>query len=558
MFHALDHRLGHYLVLLVCGSLLFFPNLGAPSLWDIDEGNNATAAREMFQGDWTNPTFNYEIRTDKPALFYWLQMLGYAVFGINEFSARLPSAVCAVLVIFLTYELGRLAFHARTGFLAGIVLGSSLLFCGGAHFANPDLLLNACLTATMLLFWRDQVRNGRAWLWTVGITMGLAVLAKGPIGLILPWTIFLLYLTWLRRLGQLFDIRLPIGVAVFCLVGLPWYVWVTIETKGGFTRGFFLTHNLNRFAAPMENHSGPVFYYLGVLAVGLFPWSVLAVPIAWDFWKRHRERAIPPIGDGEARNGTTASAEPYRFLACWIAVYLVFFTIARTKLPNYVLPTYPAFALLIADFLVRWLEGKTTVPFWTLAVSLALLGVVGLAMAVAFPVAGGWIPLDVLRGRSFPGLEVGALFGVGLCAVALLAWPYLRTNRRQPFIVLVCVASVTFTATLFAWAPVALEPFKAPLPLASALDPDHPRRDIRLAAFDYFQPSLVFYCQRRVDRLKQADDAIQFLCFPIEAYLFVPETTWRELAPRVPVACREVYRHYDLYRHRTIVMVTNR
>src|SRR2546421_3482707 len=123
MFHAFPLRCRHYLLLLLLSMLLSLVNLGTPSLWDIDEGNNAEAAREMYEsGNWIVPTFNFVLRVDKPALLYWLQMLGYHFFGVSEFSARLPSALAALGAVLLTYELGRKMFSPVAGLYAGLVL----------------------------------------------------------------------------------------------------------------------------------------------------------------------------------------------------------------------------------------------------------------------------------------------------------------------------------------------------------------------------------------------------------------------------------------------------
>src|SRR5262245_2930852 len=150
MFQRLNHRLGHYALLLLIGAAMFLVNLGGPSLWDIDEGNNAEAAREMRERDnWVIPTFNYQLRVDKPALLYWLQIAAYEQFGVNEFSARLPSALAALLAVLFTYELGRRMFGAVTGLLGGLVLATAVTFSAAAHFANPDALLNA---STLLTF----------------------------------------------------------------------------------------------------------------------------------------------------------------------------------------------------------------------------------------------------------------------------------------------------------------------------------------------------------------------------------------------------------------------
>src|SRR5437660_7403198 len=143
MFQRCNHRAGHYVLLAVIAAGLFLPNLGGPSLWDIDEGNNAEAAREMLDsGNWVVPTFNFQLRVDKPALLYWLQIGAYRAFGINEFAARFPSAVAALVTVLLAYELARRMFGAATGLIAAIILVCTGGFCASAHFANPDSLLH--------------------------------------------------------------------------------------------------------------------------------------------------------------------------------------------------------------------------------------------------------------------------------------------------------------------------------------------------------------------------------------------------------------------------------
>src|SRR5262249_41651610 len=164
MFQRLNCRLGHYGLLLAVGAMLFLPNLGGPSLWDIDEGNNAEAAREMLaSGNPIVPTFNFELRVDKPALLYWLQIGAYQLFGVNEFAAGFPSALAALLAVFGTYEMGRRMFGAIPGLLAGLMLASTVLFCAAAHFANPDALLSACTLLAFLFFWNSFARGDRSW-----------------------------------------------------------------------------------------------------------------------------------------------------------------------------------------------------------------------------------------------------------------------------------------------------------------------------------------------------------------------------------------------------------
>src|SRR5262249_38047165 len=150
-------------------------------------------------GNWIVPTFNYRVREDKPALLYWLQIAAFHACGVNEFAARLPSALAALVAVLATYELGRRMFGPRAGLSAGVGLAGPGLFRAAAHFAHPDALLNAFTVLTLLLFWSAYQRGGRWWFAACGVTTGLATLAKGPVGLVLPAAVTVLFLLWQRE-----------------------------------------------------------------------------------------------------------------------------------------------------------------------------------------------------------------------------------------------------------------------------------------------------------------------------------------------------------------------
>lgn len=549
MFQAVYSRRLHYPLLLVAAFLLFFLNLGAPSLWDIDEGNNAEAAREMLEsGDWVVPTFNYQLRVDKPALLYWLQMTGYRLLGRNEFSARLPSALAALLAVLVAYELGRSMFGATEGLLGGLVLASSVAFCGAAHFANPDALLCLATLATLTLFWTDYARGGRSWFWTTALTSGLGVLAKGPVGFILPMAVIGLFLLWNRRLALLRDRRAIGGGLLLLLVIVPWYAWVASETRGGFLRGFLLQHNVNRFLSPMESHRGSILFYPAVLVVGMGPWSIFLGWIAW-FGSGARAR-----GDGTP--ASAALPDTYRFLWCWIAVYLLFFSLSATKLPNYILPLYPPLSLLTARFLERWRSGQIIVPtrLWD---SLGLLALTGVGVTLALLLVGERLPGDLLRGNYLPGLEYWAWIGLVPIAAVGLGCVALRRGRRDWFLAVLSVSAVCFTAAILGGASVALDRHKGPRDLVAQAGVCQPAREIRIGTYDYFQPSLVFYCEREIARLESASQTRDFLSMQLPVYLFVPESVWHTVRSTMPETCRVVARHYDLYRRCQVLVVSN-
>ncbi len=549
MLRRLDNRLGHYVLLLLVGSALCLPNLGGPALWDIDEGNNAACALEMYEsGNYITPSFNTKLRVDKPVLLYWLQVSAYRVFGVNEFAARLPSALASLLTLLVLYELGRRLFDRSAALLAGLVLAGSVSFTAAAHFANPDALLNLCTLGTLWCFWNHYKHEGW-WLLGSGVASGLGMLAKGPVALVLPLAVTLAFLLWCRQWRRLLDLRWLGASVVFLLVAAPWYIWVGMETKGEWLSGFFGRHNWDRALAPMENHGGPFYYYLLVLIAGLAPWSVFFGPTAWHTWKELRQTP-----DSSSPRDPRAVRQ---FLLCWIAVWFVFFTVVQTKLPNYILPAYPAVALLTASFLDDWRRGRIALPAWVMPTSLTCLALMGVGVCVALLIAGDAIPVPLLHGRRLPGLGAFSWLGGVFPAGALTAGWCLRRRWRGALIGAVAAAGVVFAGAIALWGVDPVDRLKATRPLARALPDDQLLREVRVGALDYFQPSLVFYCQREVYRPTHDAFALEFLRTPLPVYLFLPAGKWDELKAFAPPSARVVARHGDLYEGREIVLVTN-
>lgn len=576
MFQRFDHRAGHYGLLLLVAGGLFLPNLGQPSLWDIDEAHNSEAAREMLEcGNWVVPTFNFQLRVDKPALLYWLQIAAYQVFGVNEFAARLPSALAAMLTMLVTYELGRLLFGPATGLLAGAILASTVLFCAAAHFANPDALLNACTLLAALFLWLCWARSNALWFIPAGLATGAAVLAKGPVGIVLPSAVFALFALWCGRFRLLWSWGFLAGTIVFSLVAAPWYVWVSVDTRTDFLQGFILTHNVGRYLRPMENHGGPVYYYLLVLAVGLAPWSAFLGLTAWNALREaaiNGDTRMGGHGDTEIRDAATrrhgkavpespslqVSSLAVRYLACWIFVYLAFFSFAGTKLPNYILPIYAPLAMLTARFLDRWRRGIIQPPAWTIHLSLVVLVLMGCGICLALLVVAGVLPVPALRGRLVP--ELAGWAGLGLLPVlgAGLSWWFLKGQHRLGFVVSMAGMAIGLSGTLAAWGGNALENRKAPRLLAQSCQVRADEQEIRIACYQYYQPSLVFYCQREVHRVASEPELEEFLASPLPVYLFVPAKTWQSIHARFPSSCRVLGSNPDLYRGYEVALVTNR
>jgi 4-amino-4-deoxy-L-arabinose transferase-like glycosyltransferase len=541
-------RLADYALLLAVCAALTLPNLGGPSLWDIDEGVNAEAAREMREANtWVIPTFNFELRTAKPVMLYWLQRASYACLGVSEFSARLPSALASWVTVLLVYELARRMFGRPTGLLAGIVLATAIEFCVVAHAATPDATLLLFTVLTFYLFWVGHENGSRAWWVPTAAACGLAMLTKGPVGIALPGLVVLLYFGWNRELHRAWDRRLGWAILAGLLVAGPWYGLVAGETRGAWPKAFFLNENVNRALNPMENHSGPPYYHAAVLFVLFAPWSVFLIGALW-YGVKAQGRLSLGLEEPTVR--------AHRFLLCWFAAYLVFFSIAATKLPNYVLPLYPAIAILVARFLVRWRDGELSVPRWLMPAACAGVVLVAVGVGGGLLVGGGAIPVP--KARAFPGLERWAFIGlVPLVGAGVLAW-HLRRGNRGAFVTTAAATAVVMLALITAFPPGVFDRYKAPRELVRATGVADPTREVRLAGFDWFQPSVVFYAKREVKKLQTIESAAEFLAVPTPAYLFVSEKAWEEwLKPHVKGPHRVAARHFDMYRNCDVLVVTN-
>jgi 4-amino-4-deoxy-L-arabinose transferase-like glycosyltransferase len=540
-----DSRLGHGIILTVVWAVLTLPSLGATSLWDIDEGLNAEAAREMLEsGNWIVPSFNFQPRTAKPAMLYWLQVAAYHQFGVNEFAARLPSALAALAVVLLTYELGRRMFDASTGLIAGIVLVTSIQFSLLSHAATPDMLMLAGVMLAFTLFWHGYTYDGKLWLVTTAIGSAIAVLAKGPVGLALPGLVLTLFLLSRGQLMRWFNWRMALGALIFCAIALPWYVLVGSETRGAFLRGFWWNENVNRFLEPLDTHAGPLWFYPAVLMIGLAPWCVFLVPTIWN--------AIQ-----ELRNANSPARLTQRLLLIWAGAYMLFFTVAATKLPNYILPTYPAFALLTARLFRRWQDGELTIPAWIMPTCVASLALVGVVTSAGLVIGSGVIPLAALKGNTIPGLQYWAIIGVIPIIGGVAAWHYQRTGRLIPARNTIATCAIAYLGLMLAFPVRIIDERKAPRELVALAGLPRNADEIRIASYAYFQPSLVFYAQREVKPLIREGEALAHLASPLPTYLITPARVWNEIAGKVSGNCKLLARHHDLYHNTEIVVIGN-
>ena len=319
---------GTALLLALVGALLLF-RLGAVPLLGPDEPRYARVAVEMQRsGDGVTPTLQGQPWLEKPPLYYWLAGKAFALLGETEAAARLPSVAAGLLFVGVTALFGARLYGGAAGLFAGFALGTSVLPFAYARAAAMDMLLAATVTAAIgLVGLRLLGIAGGLAVPAAGAAMGLAVLAKGPLGVLLPALVAAGYVVATRDWRLLRRLVSPAGLILLLLIGAPWYVLVYRAQGQAFVNVFLLDHNVQRFTTTIHHHPGPWHYYVGIALLGLFPWSGLLVP-------------------GFAALRPRASRTDL-YVLLWLALPFVFFSAAAAKLPGYILPCLPPLALLI-------------------------------------------------------------------------------------------------------------------------------------------------------------------------------------------------------------------
>lgn len=384
--------------------------IGVPLL-DPDEGRNAEVAREMREaGEWIVPQLHGLPYLDKPALYFDIVALSFGAFGKGETAARLPSVFFAAGALAVTWLLARRLAGRRRADLAVAILATVPLFVLFARTVIFDIGLTFFITTAIWL--AEEGRAGHRWAGPLAwVAIALAVLTKGPVGLLLPLlAIVALALGKGRpyRLGRVFH---PLGIVLFVACVAPW-IWTVERREPGFLRYALVVETVERLTKPTFHRTGPVWYYAPILSLGLFPWSLAALA------------RIPAWARGVARGGLARPSADRGVLAA-VAVIVLFFSLSRSKLGGYVLPAFPLIAILLAGE-TEGLRARSRA--WTLAPGGMLLAI-GIA-SIAAALAG--LPLDHwMRQPAALGDAIARLFG-GIGVVCAASGIFLLAVARRP------------------------------------------------------------------------------------------------------------------------------
>ena len=478
------------LLLILLSIPTFFVFLGSAAITDSDEAYYAEASREMIEsGDWITPRFNYELRFEKPILFYWMVAATYAVAGVSEGAARFWAAMSGVGLVMVAYATGRRWIDDDAGFLGGAITATSFAAAAMARQSLPDLPLAFFITLAVWAGYEAlapaQAPPGRwsprRWLLLSSAACALATLTKGPVGLALPVLIVgsAVVLEYFfgevpRRAPRIRLLDLLLAFALFVLIAVPWYAAVTWVHGSGYLYRFFVAENLDRFATARYNDPRPFWFYIPILIGGLLPWSIFGF-----LWLRR-----PSAGSRQDGNSATRTR-----LIMWAVVPLAIFSVSVGKQPRYILPCLVPLAILLGSTISSRVRASANaardVPL-TIAGVLAgaVLLIVGVLLFRAAPLVtaaggGGTAPWSIL---------------VVTCALAVILVAVQRSARLLP-----ATLAVSSALTLLSlYGAVLASPGAEPVMVAAQALTRGGTPELRVCACGAFLRNLPFYVRSRI------------------------------------------------------------
>lgn len=412
------------LFLVILGAVFFIPFLGSTHLFDWDEINFAESAREMMiTGDYFRVRVNFQPFWEKPPLFFWFQVLSMRLFGINEFAARFPNAICGIVSLVLFYRIGKKLFDHQFGMIWAMVYFGSLLphlyFKSGIIDPIFNLFIFLGIYYLLMVVEGDETLQRRNSV-LGGLFTGLAVLTKGPVGLLLVLLTFLVYwvLSKFRRVTSIWNVLIFAGM-VF-LVSCAWFGYETVK-NGPWFLVEFIQYQLELFSKPVAGHKQPIYYHFVVVLIGCFPMSVLAIK---KLWKNQKEDQV--------------SLNFARWMRYLFWVVMILFTIVTTKIVHYSSMAYFPLSFLAAFQLHCWISSDHRPARWQLIFNLVVGCILGIIVgAIPFLMHYKEILVGLVKdkfGRASLSIDVpmwGWEWIVGVVFTALVLTSFVQYLRKH-------------------------------------------------------------------------------------------------------------------------------
>jgi 4-amino-4-deoxy-L-arabinose transferase-like glycosyltransferase len=406
-------------VLLALTVFTFFFLLGSRALNEPDEGRYSEVAREMIEtGNWLVPHFWYLPHLDKPPMTYWLVAASMKLFGQNEWAVRLPLALAGISGVWAVWLLGCSIGGRRAGLWSALILQSSLLYFVMARMLTPDIFLTQFIAWAMYFFWRSwlvsnsefRIPNSEFFLWHLAgwVAIAFGFLTKGPVAVAIPLVALAALVVYRRKSfsqKKLLFCGLAGGLALFLVLVMPWFLAVFRQVPDAFHYMVFSQAAGHLFGTTIKNRPGGPFYFFGILAIGLFPWTWL---LGW-LWRRAQPAPTSDVGVCAL---AVRQKDAWVLLNIWAIFTFVLFSFSQAKLPAYILPIFPALAVLVAlhFFSEEKNSGVLRTPDWIwqlcAASPMLLLIVVPLALPPVFHV----MPPEWMKWQA----PMAAVVGLGI------------------------------------------------------------------------------------------------------------------------------------------------
>jgi 4-amino-4-deoxy-L-arabinose transferase-like glycosyltransferase len=514
-------RLMPLLFVIAAAAAVFFTNLGRYPLFNPDEALYAEPAREMLEsGQYLTTYFNYAVYFTKPPLTIWLMVLNYCLFGVTEFAARFGSAASALILIATTYLFVEKYVNKRAAMIAAFSLITAPLFIGTGRESITDMPLSLFMAGSLLSFYHGFRQQEGRWRWLAYCLIGLAVLTKGPVGLLLPVVILCAFHTLRADWKEAFRYYKPFqGLLIVLTIALPWFAVEIYTTKGGYFNEFIVRENFQRFTGVVD-HKEPWWYHIAAMTGGFFPWTIF-LPSAIVSAFTHRDKSVPLLPSNVISRCRRLPEEQAVLLYCalWSLIFLTFFSVSVSKLLPYTVPAFPAIALITGYYVDRLAASPQA-----RGLKFAFGG-----LTLTFAIAAFAVPLVFSRLRDCPS-DLITILPCLFAAQALIAFVAL---------VAAMLKNANFSVKFFmAMSSCAIVGFGMPLLDMLSTQWEEPivayshyaaQSNWPIVVFGLRAPSVPFYARRQVFMPKTCDELAEDLRRIDHAYIITRSSNARDL-----------------------------
>jgi 4-amino-4-deoxy-L-arabinose transferase-like glycosyltransferase len=470
---------------------LWLSDIGNRKLANPDEGRYSVLAMHMADsGDYVTPRLNGLKYFEKPPMQYWVTAAAFKSFGKSEWSARLYTALAGLLTVLLIAFTAGKFFGRETGLFTGLALVACPYYMALAEIVTLDMGLTFWTTLTVCAFMLSQRvsgdstagREGLIWLFVAALASAGAVLSKGLIGIVFPGAVLFLYCLFNFDWSRLLRINWWIAVPLFLLAVCPWFVLVA-ERNPEFMQFFFIHEHFQRFTTTQHRRVEAWWFFIPILFVGVLAWAFLLIPSLVSAWRREREAAV--------QSGQAQSFRPLRFALIWSVFIIFFFSISGSKLPAYILPTFPFLAMLIGYYLASTPGRK---------IAWYVLPIPAIALIIAYvlhtlPAKKARNPFELGLYTEYGEIMVAAfvVFAIGTAVAVACFWRNTKVSRRWG-VAAVAAASV-FMVQRFVSGYETLSPLQSGYGLAQSIS-QKLTKETRLYSVNTYDQTLAFYLGR--------------------------------------------------------------